>query len=98
MHAPQPHHRRNSKRRKQPLSPEERERRRQQRLQSVERLLYSREQTAAALGNVSVRTVIRMEERGALTAIRLPGSGPLGKVFHNSEQVRALAQGRLSLG
>jgi hypothetical protein len=59
---------------------------------SVERLLYSREQTAEALGGISIMTVIRMERRGILPRVRLLGS-PNGKVFHPAEAVHAIACG-----
>ena len=58
----------------------------------VERLLYSRVQTAHALGGISIATVQRMEARGLLDKVRLAGS-PNGAVFHRAEQVRKLAEG-----
>jgi len=87
------------RRRKKKPSKEELERRRQQREQrrarriaSVPKLLYSRQQTAHALGDVSVATVIRMENKGLLDKIRMPGS-PNGAIFHLAAQVALLAQG-----
>jgi len=83
------------------ISPRERarrtQRRKQQREQSlatIEQLLYSRAQTARALGSVSIATVQRMEKRGLLNIVRIAGT-PKGKgaVFHRAEQVRALAKG-----
>jgi hypothetical protein len=59
---------------------------------AVERLLYSRAQTAHALGGISIATVQRMEARGLLDKVRLAGS-PNGAVFHRAEQVRKLAEG-----
>jgi hypothetical protein len=56
----------------------------------VERLLYSRGQTAEALGGISIMTVIRMEQLGILPRVRLFGSRN-GKVFHPAEKARALA-------
>jgi hypothetical protein len=76
------------------ISEREQSRRAQQReqaLAAVQRLLYSRAQTARALG-ASVRTVQRMEQRGLLDQVRLAGS-PNGMVYHRVEQVVALAQG-----
>ncbi|MFZ2081143.1 MAG: hypothetical protein WAV38_31750 [Xanthobacteraceae bacterium] len=79
------------------ISPDQQARRTQRREQSlaaVEQLLYSREQTARALGGISVATILRMEARGLLDQVRVAGS-PKGKgaVFHRVEQVRALARG-----
>ncbi len=76
------------------ISPSEREARRQrheQRLASVEQMLFSRAQTAKALGDISIATVIRMENRKLLDKVRIAGT-PKGKgaVYHRSEQVRAL--------
>lgn len=56
----------------------------------VERLLYTRSQTAQALGT-SVVTVTRMEQRGLLPPIRL-NSSPKSMVFYRAEDVRKLAQ------
>ena len=52
---------------------------------AVERLLYSREQTAHALGGVSVATIQRLENAG-----KLDKSGWAGdqNVFHRVEQVQ----------
>jgi hypothetical protein len=69
-----------------------RARRDQQSVASVERLLYSRRQTAHALGDISIATVLRIENAGLLDKIRLAG-GPTGAVFHRAEQVRKLAEG-----
>ncbi len=74
------------------ISPREQSRRAQQSLTTIERLLYSRAQTAHALGGISIATVMRMEARGLLDKIRLAGS-PKGAVFHRVEQVHALARG-----
>ena len=77
------------------ISASERERRTRKRAQSlaaVDQLLYSRRQTAHALGGISIATVIRLENRGLLTKVRLAGV-PSGAVFHRAEQVRALAEG-----
>jgi hypothetical protein len=48
-----------------------RARQREQALANVERLLYSRAQTAHALGGVSIATLIRMENAGLLDKVRL---------------------------
>ena len=77
------------------LSDSGKARRTQQREQSiaaVEQLLYSRRQTAKALGNVSIATVQRLERAGRLDKVRLAGSGN-GCVFHRAQQVYALAAG-----
>jgi hypothetical protein len=72
------------------LSPEELQRRRAQRRasmrESVQRLLYSREQTAEVLGGISISSVIRLERDGRLAKVRLRGA-----VFHRCEDVHALA-------
>lgn len=72
------------------LSPEERERRRLERNGSVRQLLYTREQTGAALGGVSVSTVIRLENEGKLRKVRLRGL--TGQVFNPAVDVEALAE------
>ena len=76
------------------ISPREQSRRAGQREQSflgaVERLLYSRAQTAHALGGISIATVLRIENKGLLDKVRLAGSH--GAVFHRVEQVQALAR------
>src|SRR5262245_12097517 len=89
-----------ARRKKKTITPEERERRRQerkqrraQRIAAVPQLLYSRDQTAHVLGDVSVATVIRMEVKGVLDKVRMPGS-PNGAVYHRAAQVHALASGR----
>ena len=65
---------------------------REQSITAVEQLLYSRAQTARALGDISIATVQRMEARGLLEKVRVAGT-PKGAVFHRAEQVRALARG-----
>lgn len=79
------------------ISPEEQARRTQQRKQrreqsiaAVEQLLYSRAQTAHALGDISIATVIRKENKKLLDKVR---HTPRGEVFHRVAQVRALARG-----
>ena len=85
------------KRKRGPISDAERQRRREQRRYSiVGALLHSRAQTAAMLGT-STMTVIRLEEAGLLTPIRLSAK-PLGKVYHDDQQVRALIQTRVDQG
>lgn len=66
---------------------------REQSLASVEQLLFSRAQTAKALGDVSIATIQRMEARGLLDIVRIAGT-PKGRgaVFHRAEQVHALAR------
>jgi hypothetical protein len=56
--------------------------------ESVARLLYTREQTAYALGGVSIATIIRLENEGRLRKVRLRGQG---QVFNPSADVEALA-------
>jgi hypothetical protein len=70
-----------------------RARQRAQSLDAVERLLYSRKQTAHVLGGVSIATILRMEARGLLDKVRLAGVRN-GAVFHRAEQVRQLAEGK----
>ncbi len=72
--------------------PRKTNRRDQQSVASVERLLYSRTQTAHALGGISIATVQRIERRGLLDKVR-PAGSPKGAVFHRAEQVRKLAEG-----
>jgi hypothetical protein len=55
-------------------------------------LLFSRRQTAAKLGGVCIRTVMRLEAAGKLTPLRM-NDGLSARVYHNVEQVTALAQG-----
>jgi hypothetical protein len=78
------------------MSPEKQSRRarREQSITAIEQLLYTRAQTARALGNISIATVQRMENRKLLDKVRIAGT-PKGKgaVFHRAEQVRALARG-----
>jgi len=80
-----------SRRQTNSLSPEERQRREEQRRASVRRLLYSREQTAEVLGGISIPTIIRLENEGRLSKVRL--HGVTSKVFHKVEEVEALASG-----
>jgi hypothetical protein len=58
---------------------------------AVEQLLYSRDQTAHALGDISIATVIRLENAGKLDKVRLAGGN--GQVFNKASQVHALAGG-----
>jgi hypothetical protein len=71
---------------------------RAQRLAAVEQVLYTRAQTAKALGDISIATVIRLENRGVLDKIR-PSGSPSGAVFHRAKQVHQLAEsGQLAEG
>jgi hypothetical protein len=54
-------------------------------------LLYSREQVAAMLGNVSIHTVRRLEAQGRLHPIRLTKS-PSAMVFFKAQDVLALVE------
>lgn len=54
-----------------------------------ERLLYSREQVAAMLGNVSIATIRRLESEGRLKPIRLSRS-PTAMVFFRAKDVQTL--------
>lgn len=56
----------------------------------VRPLLYTRSQTAQAL-NCSVATVIRLEQAGQLTKIRLDPRKPTAEVRHRVSEVHALA-------
>lgn len=55
------------------------------------RLLYTREQTAQALGGISISSIIRLENDGRLRKVRLRGK--TGQVFHNVSDIEALASG-----
>jgi hypothetical protein len=66
---------------------------REARIAAVPVLLYSRQQTRHALGGISLASVIRMENQGLLDKVRLAGTSN-GQVFHRSEQVHALVNGR----
>lgn len=59
---------------------------------AVEQLLFSRKQTAQALGGISIATVQRLEKAGKLTKVRLAGVEN-GAVFHRADEVHALAGG-----
>ena len=79
-------------RRKPKLTAEQLEHRREERARkraTVRPLLYSREQTGAALGGVSVSYVIRLENDKKLSKVRL--RGPMSQVFNRVEEVEALA-------
>jgi hypothetical protein len=62
---------------------------------AVNPLLYSRQQTAQALGGISIATVQRLENAGRLTKVRLAGSDS-GQVFHDVGEVKALAAGAIT--
>jgi hypothetical protein len=66
-------------------------RQRAQALAAVQPLLYSRVQTSRALGGISVATIIRLENAGLLTKVRL-GNLPTAQVYHRVSEVHALAQ------
>ena len=57
----------------------------------IERLLYTREQTAELLGGVSISTIRRLEREKRLKPIRLSLS-PTGQVFHQASDVHALIE------
>ena len=61
---------------------------------SVRRLLLTRQQTAEALGGISVSSVIRLEKDGRLSKVRLRGL--TGQVFNRADEVEALALGEVS--
>ena len=84
-----------SKPRRRKLSPEvlkrrreERERHRVQRNESVPQLLYTRQQSGAALG-VSISTIIRLENEKKIRKVRLRGE--TGQIFNPVEDIEALA-------
>jgi len=56
-----------------------------------ERLLFTRKQTAYALGGVSMRIIKELEQSGELDQVRLTKK-PTAQVFHRAAQVRALAE------
>ncbi len=64
---------------------------RKQSLAAVERLLYTRLQTAHVLGGISVASVQRLENKGLLDKVRLAGGN--GQIFNKAAQVHALAEG-----
>lgn len=78
-----------------PISDREQSRRNQQRQQQsvadIERLLYTRRQSSHAL-SCSVATLVRLENAGVITKVRLAGS-PSSAVFHRASQIRQLAEG-----
>ncbi len=85
-----------ARRKRKPTSPRERERiqrlkqqHREQRRESVPRVLYTREQTGAALGGISISSVIRLENEGKLRKVRLRGT--TGQVFNPAQDVETLA-------
>jgi hypothetical protein len=59
----------------------------------TQQLLYSRQQTAQALGYRSVASVIRLQREGVLRPIRLT-KRRTGQVFYSVEEVRALASAK----
>jgi hypothetical protein len=61
----------------------------------VPQLLYSRLQTAQALGNVSVSTIRRLQAAGRLTPIKLSPDKEGAVVFYRADEVHALAEGRI---
>jgi hypothetical protein len=60
---------------------------------SKPRLLYDREQAAELLGGVSTQTLIRLEQAGVLTPIKLAAS-PNGKTYYGHDNLVEAAQGR----
>jgi hypothetical protein len=67
---------------------------REARIAAVPVLLYSRQQTRHALGEISLASVIRLENQGALDKVRLAGGN--GAVYHRAEQVHALCERAVS--
>lgn len=59
----------------------------------IDPLLVTRQDAARMLGGVSVMTIVRMEQRGALEPIRLNGGARNARVFYRYEAVLALATG-----
>jgi hypothetical protein len=57
-------------------------------------LLYSRAQAAKLLGRISVASVIRLEQDGLLTPIKLNPNRPTSSTFYRASQVRRLAKGQ----
>lgn len=66
---------------------------REQALAAAPTLLYSRRQTAKALGGISIATVLRLEAAKRLTPIKLLGAAN-GLTFYRPAEVHALAEGR----
>jgi len=54
------------------------------------RLLYSRKQVAAMLGDVNISTIRRLEAQGRLKGVRLSGKKNSGQVFFTHSNVVAL--------
>lgn len=78
-----------------PISARERQRRQRQseadKAARHRRLLYDRNDLIELFG-ISLRTIIRMEERGLLKPLKLSGCVN-GKTFYGSDNVLALASG-----
>lgn len=54
-------------------------------------LLYSRKEAARLLGNVSIATIIRLEQQGRLKPIRLSRS-PSAQIFFKASDLIALVE------
>jgi hypothetical protein len=63
-----------------------------ERLHAVTPALYPRAFSARRL-NISIATILRLEQQGVLTPIRLNPNSPVAAVYHRSEQVERLAGG-----
>jgi hypothetical protein len=64
----------------------------EQRLNEITPALLPRKFTAKRL-NISLAYVLRLEQAGVLTPIRLNPDAPNGQVFHSSEEVDRVARG-----
>jgi hypothetical protein len=62
---------------------------------AARQLLYTRQQTAALLGGISLSTILRLERDHALKKIRLM-RGKSAHVFHSAENVNALVAARIA--
>jgi hypothetical protein len=56
-------------------------------------VLLSREQARVAPGGISIATLIRLEQRGVLRAIKLTPGSENSKTFYSVENIQALARG-----
>jgi hypothetical protein len=72
-----------------------RQRRTVRRSATPDQLLYTRQQTARVLGDISLSTILRLERQGQLKKIRLM-RGASAQVFHSAENVNALVAERIA--
>jgi hypothetical protein len=61
-------------------------------------LLVSRSAARKMLGGPSIQHMLKLEELGALTVVRLNPRSSLGRVYYRREQIEALANGAATMG